>query len=421
MRQELSLLAFLPLAVFAAPNACPDKQFCRLNSAVVDGLRQDDAATPFCANYLGLSTTTVTTTVTPDASKVYNTEILTVTGDAITSIETDVQHTTQTQTVIETNTQTVSITITSTTSTSWIGCLNGAYTASEPVGTLRRRNNEDPRPTAIPDDWNSYKVSRACSCLNVPSPTSTVTATDFPTPTTVVVTATDTVIPVVQLTETDILVSTSLTTSTVTTTSTTTLTAHAVATSIVTSGNGLAYRKYTHTYNARNTDSANSFTSTFFKGMTPDFRGNLKSLTFSTAGWPSGTSILTLSDGQSFNAGQAAMLFNGFFVARETGYYTFSSSGSYIDNWGYLWTGDKAYRDWNDGNADFKASRIAEPYVSGSVRIWMNKGDAIPLTWLWVNGGTKGQSYFAITTPSGSTTTDASGYFASYCSSSLFV
>lgn len=217
--------------------------------------------------------------------------------------------------------------------------------------------------------------------------------------------------------ETSISTSTSITTTTVIQTTTETVTAYAVATSVYTGGNGLNYRKFTHTFNADDLDTG--FTSTFFKDLTPDWTGILDILTFATVNWPSVTTLI-LPDGRNFDSSQAAMLLNGFFVAQEEGLYTLGSSGDYIDNWGYLWTGSNAYQNWNDDNTDFQASRTAPPYVGGSVQIHMNQGDAIPLTWLWANGGGAGQSYFSITTPSGDFTTDTTGYFAAACNTNIF-
>lgn len=195
------------------------------------------------------------------------------------------------------------------------------------------------------------------------------------------------------------------------------MTAYAVATSVYTGGNGLSYRKFTHTFNADDPDTG--FTSTAFKDLTPDWDGNLAILTFATDNWPSGPT-LRLPDGRSFDSSQAAMLLNGFFVAQEDGLYELGSSGDFIDNWGYLWTGSNAYQNWNDGNADFRANRVSAPYEGGSVQIQMNQGDAIPLTWLWANGFGAGQSYFYIITPSGDYTTDTTGYFAAACNSNVF-
>lgn len=202
------------------------------------------------------------------------------------------------------------------------------------------------------------------------------------------------------------------------TTSTTTSTETAYATATTIASNGSAYREYTCPFDANSAD--NGFTSSYFKTLPPNFSGTQQSLDFASPDWPSSETTITLSDGQSFDGSQAALLLQGFFIAAETGTYTFSSSGNYIDNWGYLWTGDAAYSGWDDDNTDFQASRTTAGYYGGSTTVAVNAGDAIPLTWLWANGGGAGQSYFVITSPDGSTVTDTTGFFVQACSSEVF-
>ncbi|KAL0260759.1 hypothetical protein SLS55_004449 [Diplodia seriata] len=199
-----------------------------------------------------------------------------------------------------------------------------------------------------------------------------------------------------------------------TTTTTTTTTVYATATSITASG--LTYRKYTHSYNANL--AASGFTPSYFKTASVDFSGSLQNLDFSTPNWPSGNSYLTI-DGHYFASDQAAILMQGFFVAQATGTYTISTSADYIDNYGYLWTGDAAYT-WTDGTTAYAATRTGGGYFGGSTSITLNAGDAVPMTWLWANGGGVGRSHFVITTPSGSSVTDTTGYFAPACDSSIF-
>ena len=70
--------------------------------------------------------------------------------------------------------------MTSTTSTAVLTCLNGAYTASEPVGTVPavdKRTIAVATPTCLPTNWASAAVSRACSCLSVAPKTVTTTTT----------------------------------------------------------------------------------------------------------------------------------------------------------------------------------------------------------------------------------------------------
>jgi len=133
-----------------------------------------------------------------------------------------------------------------------------------------------------------------------------------------------------------------------TATTTSTIVANAAATTIA--SNGVQYRKYSSPYR----EDSNDVTSTYFKTAAADFSGNLQSLSFSTPNWPSSNYFITLADGQHFYSAYAALLLQGFFIAKETGTYIFQSRSGEIDNYGYLWTGDNAYSAWNDGNANWK-------------------------------------------------------------------
>lgn len=90
--------------------------------------------------------------------------------------------------------------MTSTTSTAVLTCLNGAYTASEPVGTVPavdKRIVAVATPTCLPTNWASAAVSRACSCLSVPAATATTTVTQTLAPGTATATTTDVLTPTV--------------------------------------------------------------------------------------------------------------------------------------------------------------------------------------------------------------------------------
>ncbi|ETS84401.1 hypothetical protein PFICI_02426 [Pestalotiopsis fici W106-1] len=422
MRSPASLALLLPLAVSAAPtssnaNAVLQELFCKVNVVVVSALKKDAAATSYCSSYLSIPTLTYTATATSTPASVYTTVPTTVTADAVTDTLTTTSTVTTDVTTTETSTEIVTETTTQTTSTATLTCLNSAYTASTPVGTiLEKRSAAATKPTCIPTTWASAVVSTACSCLSIPTPSTTTTVTQTLVPGTITVTSTDTLTPTVTATETATSTATNTQTETVTTTSTTTLTAYAEATTIA--SNGIAYRKYTHSYNADS--SSSGYTSSAFKSLTPDWSGVLQSLTFNTPNWSGGSQYLTLSDHSAFLATQAALLLQGFFIAKQTGTYTFSSSKDYIDNWGYLWTGDVAYSTWSDSNTNFQASRTGAGYYGGSYSVTLNAGDAIPLAWLWANGGGVSQSYFKLTSPDGTSTTDTSGFFVQACSSSVF-
>ncbi|KAK6193326.1 hypothetical protein LQW54_012588 [Pestalotiopsis sp. IQ-011] len=424
MRSSASLALLLPLAVSAASITCRsanarlNELFCKANVLVVSALQKDASATSYCSSYLSIPTLTYTATATSTPASVTTTVPATVTGDTVTDTVTSTSTTTVDVTTTFTDTFTVTETSTTTTSTSTLTCLNSAYTASTPVGTIlnKRGNASVSKPTCIPTTWASAVVSTACSCLSIPTPSTTTTLTKTLVPGTVTATSTSTFTPTATATETATYTETNTISETTTATTTTTLTAYAEATSIA--SNGIAYRKYTHSYSADS--SSSGYTSTAFKSLSPDWTGALQSLTFSTPNWSSGSQYLTLSDHAAFLATQAALLLQGFFIAKETGTYTFASSRDYIDNWGYLWVGDVSYSTWSDSNTAFQASRTGAGYYGGSYSVTLNAGDAIPLTWLWANGGGVAQSYFKLTTPSGSSTTDTTGYFVQACSSSVF-
>lgn len=106
----------------------------------------------------------------------------------------------------------------------------------------------------------------------------------------------------------------------------------------------------------------------------------------------------------------------GFFIARQTGTYVFVSSENTVDNWGYMWIGDNAYSAWDDSNTAFKSSRTGSPYVTGSTSIQLNAGDAVPITYLWANGGGVGRSSVVIVRNGQLVAAE----FVQACSSSVF-
>lgn len=225
-----------------------------------------------------------------------------------------------------------------------------------------------------------------------------------------------------QVTET--VVGTVTSTVTQTTTSTTTKVSTAFATSTTIASNGLAYKKYTHAFDARTPEC--NFTSSFFQRRTPDAEGVLTNLNFVTPNWPSpaDTSLTIpglLPAAGAFDASQTAFVVQGFFLARTPGSYTFSSPKDKIDNWGYLWLGEPAYCDWTDANAAFKATRTVDSIVSGTTTIELQAGDAIPLTWLWANGGAASRSYLSITLPDGTVVEDTTGLFVQACNPDVFI
>ncbi|KAI5463554.1 GLEYA domain-containing protein [Mariannaea sp. PMI_226] len=387
--------------------------FCSVYAPVIDVLKDTPEATPFCDNYLSVTTTRSTLTVTVTPTPVHSLVSLTVTVDAVTTSEflppresLDIE--TTTETIYEASAITTVLP-----SVAVLSCLNSAYTAHPITTIIEKRVLQAQNPPFIPADWDASQISQACSCLALQSPATTLTEYKTLTPGVQVDTATQFYTPIVTVTETPVTTVTSYLTDPVTIITTTVATDYAVETTIETSG--LKYRKYTHTFN----ENTAGFTSSYFRTANYDWQGVLASPFFSTPNWPNGGDILSLSDGHTFSAPFTAIIFNGFFVAKETGQYTFSSSSDLIDNWGYLWVGDAAY-NWNENNAAFKASRTVSGYFGGTYSVVMNTGDAIPITWLWANGGGPGQSDLTITTPGGLKIQGGSGNFATPCSDQVF-
>ncbi|KAI9159130.1 hypothetical protein HJFPF1_07138 [Paramyrothecium foliicola] len=112
-------------------------------------------ATPFCQNYLGIPTSTITATVTP-TTLVSSTAVVTQ-----TELYTEYVHETRVHTVVIDQTSTVTVT----------------ETVTVPYQVAKRTE------VAVPDFMQPFPASRissACSCLGVPTPSTTVTATAVP-------------------------------------------------------------------------------------------------------------------------------------------------------------------------------------------------------------------------------------------------
>ncbi|EXM12444.1 hypothetical protein FOTG_19056, partial [Fusarium oxysporum f. sp. vasinfectum 25433] len=76
-----------------------------------------------------------------------------------------------------------------------------------------------------------------------------------------------------------------------------------------------------------------------------------------------------------------------------------------FDNWGYFWLGDASY-SWDSNSwvieGSFSGPNPAALWkTGGSYQVNLNKGDAIPFTYLWANGGGPGGSNLSVKTPSG--------------------
>ena len=215
------------------------------------------------------------------------------------------------------------------------------------------------------------------------------------------------------------------------------------ATSIA--SNGLSYKRYNHKFNANEKDSG--FSVSFFKRRTADGAGTLNSLSWSTPKWPSSPSpefLLKLppafmkmngtkTEGErspmGFDAMHAAVVAQGFFVARKgAGTYTFEVPAKLSDNWAYLWLGDNAYCDWTGENTALKVTRLASGLSpDGRHSIKLADGEAIPLTYIWANGGGVARSALRVRLPGGGEADvvgegggDIGPYFVQACDADVF-
>jgi hypothetical protein len=216
------------------------------------------------------------------------------------------------------------------------------------------------------------------------------------------------------LTSTKIITTTSVSvfTSTVTEKKTSTVTAWVVETTFA-DNNDIAYRRFNCPFNANIYDDG--FTTNYFKGKSPLSSGYTDTFQFSTC------TSLTLSGSGTFDPSQAALLFNAYFYAKETGTYTFTVPDT-IDNWGYLWVKDAAYT-WNTGAWAIQGTRTGQNsalWKGGSYQIQLQKGDAIPFTYLWANGGGCAGNDLSVKTPSGKSIPGMKGSTVKACQLNTF-
>lgn len=274
-----------------------------------------------------------------------------------------------------------------------------------------------PRPSGLPLSIPDVSVSIICSCAPL---TSTVTVGGAGAST---VTATNTIVATSRgatTTSVRTITYTAPRGNPLTVTSTLTSTVAALATNIVPSGNGLPYKEYDSPFNAYLKDSG--FSANYYKSKTPNWSGVWNSLNYATPYWPSMDVAFTLQldRPQPWDASQAALLFQGFFVAPQSGTFTFTVPSAGNDNFAELWMGPLAYA-WTDQTANFKSIRGATTTsTDGVFSITMNAGDAQPLTYLWANGGGAGRSSFSILLPDGTQPTDISRLFVPPCNGNVF-
>ncbi|PCD31323.1 hypothetical protein AU210_010978 [Fusarium oxysporum f. sp. radicis-cucumerinum] len=390
-------------------------EFCYDNAYVISMLAFDPVASPFCVSYLSMTTHTITDYATTDPTNVYQVDVATITADALTRIETNYDGITAIVTEYKTNTEWSEATVTSTRSIETITCLDTAYSYTAPVPTFdrggpyreKRGQDEIEIPEAIPSDWTEAQTSDICSCLDLEEPTTHTTITETVEPTTFITASTDVVTPIEEYTNVITTTSVSVFTSTVTEKKTSTVTAWVVETTFA-DNNDISYRRFNCPFDANIYDDG--FTTNYFKGKTPLSSGNTQTLQFSTC------STLSLSGSGTFDPSQVALLYSAYFYAKETGMYTFSVPDT-IDNWGYLWVKDAAYT-WNVNAWAIQGTRTGQNsqlWKGGSYQIQLKKGDAIPFTYLWANGGGCAGNDLSVRTPSGESIPGMAGSTVKAC------
>ncbi|KAF2625274.1 hypothetical protein BU25DRAFT_423362 [Macroventuria anomochaeta] len=283
MRSSVVLSLLLPAIVSASPvvdQKALNALFCKVNNFVIHHCAcQRAVATTYCPKFIGIVTSTISKTTTQIFASATVTVTTTSTGGATTTTLTNKETITTYTTVTDTTTSTWLSAMTLTTSTVTATYLNSAYTAGGGVGPVKRAVKAT-KPTCTPTTWSTAYVSTVCSCLSIPTPSTTRTAIV----TLAQGTTTITNIAVVTLSSTAITVVivtyTSTDTISITTVGSSTVIAYATATTIA--SDGPQCRKYPHSYNANLQNSG--FISNYFKGATSELNGYQESVSFRTSG-----------------------------------------------------------------------------------------------------------------------------------------
>ncbi|KAK9781110.1 putative PA14 domain-containing protein [Seiridium cardinale] len=380
------ILAALPLLASASPLDHADLEergnsFCAANAFIISALKFEAGATSYCMSHLSMGTKTITSTATLTPSRIYSNRSVTVAASA--RITTDV--TTLTRFTNDTTIGTVFSTVTQTVTNS-AQSTQTCYAA--PVLPKRHghpfsHSSGHRPPNNMPWYWEDTAISSACSCLSIFAPSTTK------------------------------IVTTTLKTSTFNIVSTISL-QPVITRATQLSPNGPKFGSFTHSFN--NDDAVDEADPSYFKGKTPEHSGVIEDLNFS-----SGQSSQINIGGQVIPSAFQAVLAQGYFLARTVGTYKFTTSGDIVDNWVFLWHGNRAYSNWDKNNTDYESfGGRPEPNVDGSLTLTLDAGDAVPVTFLWLNGAGQGTSNLYITTPEGHTFSNTTGWFIQACSDSTF-
>ncbi|KAI0153938.1 hypothetical protein BJ166DRAFT_595063 [Pestalotiopsis sp. NC0098] len=355
--------------------------FCNVHGPIISTFRREPGATAWCSNYLGFGTKTATWTFTVTPTAKHHTHWVTRTG----------RPTVTTTTITKTRITTVGATVTATTTNSApIITITNCASEQTTVAIDKRQfhfgsgfgghqGGSPRRPSHFPPTWGKPSQSAACKCLPITSATTTKTRTKYGPTKTNTVTISSTVTTTVITTSTIGGASTSTTKTIITNVPTGDLTP-----------SGLRFKVFKSPYSDWKTDVPDP---SYFKGKTPTFSGTLDDLNFQTAA----NGLLNLG-GRTFNATQVAVLAQGYFYAKHTGSYYIGSTGFSTDDWAFMWTGQKAFHDWDLDNRDGEAfgHRIVNNEDMGVQLNNLDEAQLIPFTYLWINYLGAGQSNFFI-------------------------
>ncbi|KAI0149121.1 GLEYA domain-containing protein [Pestalotiopsis sp. NC0098] len=323
---------------------------CLVVDSVVTALSAAASASPFCSSYLGIKTSTVYTTTT--STSYLSSTITSTTGTNTVTAETSTVPTVTLDTVTAptvTYTATADAVTVTTCIPSTAAEKRGVKTTSKSSTTSLATSTKSSIPT--PDclkNLASTAVSLACSCLHVPTPTSTSTIVSSVYPTTSVTTlvaATATTTPLTTPYYTP--VTTPSTTVTVTPTSTD-IYCPSPTPDLSCSNQGAQFAYYVSPFGVNSDGSYSQFNPTYFKTQTTTVSGVAGS-----AGGISGSCPYTSSTfsfyGYTENCNNIALNYRGYLYAGQTGAFTFQITSA--DDIVLVWAGATAHSGWTRANA----------------------------------------------------------------------
>jgi hypothetical protein len=204
MALSIKILFALVAAAWALPQAevIPRANLaCEIIGDVVSVLKANSVATPFCSSFLSIGTKTSTSTTysTPAAAVVTSTNVITGTVqqtiesiitsqvfDSFTSQITDTFSAATTTVITESDTVSFTDVVTATITDTFISTVTtiqtDQFTQTSTVLTPNRQRDVQERANPIPTP-SAYKslgsqlLSAGCSCLSIPSPTTSLITT----------------------------------------------------------------------------------------------------------------------------------------------------------------------------------------------------------------------------------------------------